>query len=163
MPELGGKLMDDRRRLMTTESEDEDVATKWKEILNAEKTVEEVNTIEFDLSTAEEHDEYVLKLSLTKSTGEETCSGNMNMVLNGMMVGYYAANENYSTNPRYLTYEIKKEVSLMYKTTNSDEPKYNFTNVTRQEYVFDEKGTGKLVLTMPANYSGTVTAVVFAR
>lgn len=109
MAELGGERV--MRRRLLVESGEEEVA-KWKEILNEAKTVEEIKVVEFDLSTAEEHDEYVIKIRIEKSKGTETCKGNATMDVNGMNIGYYVFYNDYSANNWEHVIKIDKPVKI---------------------------------------------------
>lgn len=149
-----------RRRIL--ESEEEEV-TRWVEILNKSKDVEESRSIEFDLSTAEEHDEYVVKLRFGKSAGSEECKGNINLILNGMGVGYFLMNTDISANPQNYTIDIVKPVKIVRVTNMTVSPEHNTAQLKQQECLGAEKGTGKLELKFPANYTGTVSAQVFAK
>lgn len=160
MAELGGERV--MRRRLLVESGEEEVA-KWKEILNEAKTVEEIKVVEFDLSTAEEHDEYVIKIRIEKSKGTETCKGNATMDVNGMNIGYYVFHNDYSANNWEHVIKIDKPVKIVQFARSTNQLQFNSAQVYLNGNIGKESGTGKFKITFPTNYAGEVSVQVFAK
>ena len=136
---------------------------KWEELLNDSKTVTDSKAVEFSLAKADTHEEYWLFLNIDKHTGDEQCKGNCDVKLNGAYIGYYTLSYDLSI-PRNVTYHILMEpLNLLELTASTNGLPFNCISVLREEAVGTETGTGKFVLTFPANYTGKVTARVLGR
>lgn len=80
---------------------------EWVTLVNESKTVENLNTIEFNLANAESHDEFRLYIEIDKNANADEKQHNLNININGMAVGYYLFNSKWD----YLFYgyiEIEK-------------------------------------------------------
>ena len=163
VPELGGVTMS-RRRTMLMNGQEENEMKEWVELLNDSKTVTDNKVVEFDLAKADTHEEYWLFLNIDKHTGLEECNGNCEITLNGAKVGYFVLSYNLSKEQRNATCHILMEpLNLLEITQHMNSLAFNCVQISRQESVGIETGTGKFTLKFPANYTGQVTAKILGR
>lgn len=153
-----------RRRIMLQGQEDDEVK-EWVELLNESKEVTDQKTVEFNLANADSHEEYWVFMTVDKHTGSEQCKGNCRLTMNGLTIGYYIFNVDYSQGPYNKSIHAwTKPLNLLEHIVPSKlSLQYNSINVLRQEFVGDETGAGKFVLDFPANYTGKITVKILAK
>ena len=65
-----------RRRIMLMNGQEENEVKEWVELLNErERTVTDLQNVEFDLATNESHSEYWMRFEIGQHTGENTVNG----------------------------------------------------------------------------------------
>lgn len=85
----------ERRR--TLGSEVMEMGKEWVELLNErERTVTDLQNVEFDLATNESHSEYWMRFEIGQHTGENIVNGKLGINLNGANIGYYMLARDYS-------------------------------------------------------------------
>lgn len=137
---------------------------KWEELLNDSKKVTDNKVVEFDLAKADTHEEYWLFLNIDKHTGLEQCKGNCRITLNGAKVGYFTLSYDLLKEQKNATYHILMgPLNLLEVTQHINSLTFNCVQISRQEFVGIETGTGKFTLEFPANYTGKVTAKILGR
>ena len=154
----------ERRR--TLGSEVVEMGKEWVELLNErERTVTDLQNVEFDLATNESHSEYWVFFMIQKHTGENTVNGNVKININGASLGYYMLAQDYSKAIIDVSiHAYMQPVGVIDYTRSSVGVGSNSIQVTRNAMVGEETGTGKLTLRFPANYTGKINNVkVYAR
>lgn len=150
------------KRRRTLGNEVAEMGKEWVELLNErERTVTDLQNVEFDLATNEIHSEYWVFFSIRKHTGENTVNGPVTIKINGASLGYYMLAQDYS---KALIIDASihaymQPVGVIDYTRSSVEVSTNSIQVTRNAMVGEETGTGKLTLRFPANYTGTIKNV----
>lgn len=70
--------------------QEENEVKEWVELLNErERTVTDLQNVEFDLATNESHSEYWMRFEIGQHTGENIVNGKLGINLNGANIGYY--------------------------------------------------------------------------
>lgn len=140
---------------------------EWVTLVNESKTVENLNTIEFNLANAEFHDEFRLYIEVDKNANSDAKQHNLKAYINGMEIGYYMFNAQWNTLMRsYVEIEKKPIPKLSILPLSTTELKYSVNNLKAQvNYMTEEKGTGKLVFKFPTDYkyTGTIKVQLYAR
>lgn len=149
----------ERRR--TLGSEVAEMRKEWVELLNErERTVTDLQNVEFDLATNESHSEYWMRFEIGKHTGENTVNGKLDINLNGANIGYYMLARDYSKNGEDVSIHIYMQPIGMIEFVHSPNSiDFNGLPVTRSGSVGKETGTGKLTFRFVANYTGTIKNV----
>lgn len=134
---------------------------EWVELLNeSEKIVTDLQNVEFDLATNENHSEYWMRFEIGKHTGENTVNGKLDINLNGASIGYYMFAHDYSKIAENVSIHVYMQpigmIEFVHSQNNID---FNGLPVTRSGSVGKETGTGKLTLRFVANYTGTIKNV----
>ena len=149
-----------RRRIML-QGQEENGMKEWVELLNErERTVTDLQNVEFDLTTNESHSEYWIYFIIAKHTGENTVNGQVIINLNGAQIGYYMLAQDYSKNPECVDMHVYMQPigSVDYaRSTNSINT--NSVQILRNRFVGKESGTGKLTFRFPAKYTGSIKEV----
>lgn len=150
-----------RRRMMLINGQEDDRVKEWVELLNErERTVTDLQNVEFELSTSESHSEYWLFFMIQKHTGENTVNGNVKININGASIGYYIISQDYSKNIVDVSiHAYMQPVGVIDFTRSTVSVGTNSIPVTRNAMVGEETGTGKLTLQFPANYTGKINNV----
>ena len=144
---------------------DEDMK-EWINILSDTKSVQGENVIEFDLlSGSVLFDEFVIDLQIAKHSGENECSGNVSLKLNGRNVGYYVINNNWKqTNMNYYIEAKTKPIPNIKFSNGTNALQYNSVNVRSQNsFNKDNSDPSKFIMYFPAEYTGTIKAEIYAR
>ncbi len=149
----------ERRR--TLGSEVMEMGKEWVELLNErERTVTDLQNVEFDLATNESHSEYWMRFEIGKHTGENTVNGKLDINLNGANIGYYILARDYSKNAEDVSIHVYTQpigmIEFVHMQNNID---FNSPPVARNGSVGKETGTGKLTFRFAANYTGTIKNV----
>lgn len=149
----------ERRRILG--SEVMEMGKEWVELLNeSEKIVTDLQNVEFDLATNENHSEYWMRFEIGKHTGENTVNGKLDINLNGASIGYYMFAHDYSKIAENVSIHVYMQpigmIEFVHSQNNID---FNGLPVTRSGSVGKETGTGKLTLRFVANYTGTIKNV----
>ena len=153
-----------RRRTMLMNGQEVEEMKKWEELLNESKEVTDQKTVEFNLSNAENHEEYWIYLHIEKHTGIEQCKGNCKPTINGAHIGLYTFNVDFATkyDASYHIWTNPVNVLEMSKSVNSIQS--NTVQMLRQvEQIGNETNTGKFTLEFPANYTGKITTKILGR
>lgn len=134
---------------------------EWVELLNErERTVTDLQNVEFELSTSESHSEYWVFFMIQKHTGENTVNGQVTIKVNGASLGYYMLAQDYSKAIIDVSiHAYMQPVGVIDYTRSSVGVDSNSIQVTRNAMVGEETGTGKLTLRFPANYTGKINNV----
>lgn len=140
---------------------------KWVTLVDESKTVENLNTIEFNLANAELHDEFRLYVEIDKNANADEKYHDLYISINGMTVGYSLFNTKWD-NSFNKYYEIEKlpKPRIFTSVTSSISVKFNTQSVLIQyDNLGTETGTGKLTFNFPADYkyTGTIKAQLYAR
>lgn len=154
----------ERRR--TLGSEAIEMEKEWVELLNErERTVTDLQNVEFDLTTNESHSEYWMRFEIGEHTGENTVNGKLDINLNGANIGYYMLARDYSKNAEYVSVHVYMQpVGMIDFVHTQNDIAFNSPPVLRNGSVGKETGTGKLTFRFAANYTGTIKNVkVYAR
>lgn len=138
-----------------------EMGKEWVELLNeSEKIVTDLQNVEFDLATNENHSEYWMRFEIGKHTGENTVNGKLDINLNGASIGYYMFAHDYSKIAENVSIHVYMQpigmIEFVHSQNNID---FNGLPVTRSGSVGKETGTGKLTLRFVANYTGTIKNV----
>lgn len=140
---------------------------EWATLVDESKTVENLNTIEFNLANAEFHDEFRLYIESDKNANADGKQYNMNISINGMNVGYFLFNTKWDYySYSYIELEKKPIPKIVFVPFVSVNLKFN--SVSRKlllNNIGAEKGSGKLTFSFPAGYTytGTVKVQLYAR
>lgn len=139
----------------------ENEVKEWVELLNErERTVTDLQNVEFELSTSESHSEYWVFFMIQKHTGENTVNGQVTIKVNGASLGYYMLAQDYSKAIIDVSiHAYMQPVGVIDYTRSSVGVGTNSIQVTRNAMVGEETGTGKLTLHFPANYTGKINNV----
>lgn len=154
----------ERRR--TLGSEVMEMGKEWVELLDErERTVTDLQNVEFDLTTNESHSEYWMRFEIGEHTGENTVNGKLDINLNGANIGYYMLTRDYSKNAEDVSIHVYTQpigmIEFVHTQNNID---FNSPPVAQNGSVGKETGTGKLTFCFAANYTGTIKNVkVYAR
>ena len=150
-----------RRRIMLMNGQGENEVKEWVELLNErERTVTDLQNVEFELSTSESHSEYWVFFMIQKHTGENTVNGQVTIKVNGASLGYYMLAQDYSKAIIDVSiHAYMQPVGVIDYTRSSVGVGTNSIQVTRNAMVGEETGTGKLTLHFPANYTGKINNV----
>lgn len=146
--------------------EGDDGVKEWANILSDTKSVQGESTIEFDLlSGSTLFDEFVIDLQIAKHSGENECSGNVALRLNGRSVGYFVINNNWKqTNMNYYIEAKTKPIPNIKFINGVNSLQYNTINVRSQNsFDKDNADPSKFIMYFPAEYSGTIKAEIYAR
>ena len=139
---------------------------EWVNILSDTKSVQGESTIKFDLlSGSTLFDEFVIDLQIAKHSGENECSGNANVKLNGRSVGYFVFNDNWKqTNMNYYIEAKTKPIPNIKFIKGVNSLQYNTSNV-RSQNSFNKYSSdpSKFIMTFPSEYTGTITVEIYAR
>ena len=143
------------------QGQEEDEVKEWVELLNeSERTVTDTQNVEFELSTSESHSEYWVFFMIRKHTGENTVNGQVAINLNGARIGYYMLAQDYSKALMCVSiHAYMQPIGVIDYTRSSVDVSTNSIQVTRNAWVGEETGTGKLTLRFPAKYTGTIKDV----
>lgn len=141
--------------------QEDDEVKEWVELLNErERTVTDLQNVEFDLTTNESHSEYWMRFNIGQHTGENTVNGKLDINLNGANIGYYMLARDYSKNAEDVSIHVYTQpigmIEFVHIQNNID---FNAPSVVRNGSVGKETGTGKLTLRFAANYTGTIKDV----
>ena len=149
-----------RRRIMLQGQEENEVK-EWAELLNErERTVTDLQNVEFDLATNESHSEYWMRFQIGNHTGENTVNGKLGINLNGANIGYYMLARDYSKNAEDVSIHIYMQpIGMIEFVRSANSIDFNGLTVTRSGSVGKETGTGKLTFRFAANYTGTIKNV----
>ena len=150
-----------RRRMMMAKAQEVEEMKEWVELLNeSERTVTDLQYVEFDLATNESHSEYWINFEIGKHTGENTVNGKLDINLNGANIGYYMLARDYSKNGENVNIHVYVQpVGMIDFVHMQNKIAFNAPNVFRNGSVGKETGTGKLTFRFPANYTGTINNV----
>ena len=134
---------------------------EWVELLNeSERTVTDLQNVEFDLATNESHSEYWMRFEIGQHTGEKTVNGKLVINLNGAQIGYYMLVRDYSKNAEDVSIHIYMQpIGMIEFVRSANSIDFNGLPVTRIGSVGKETGTGKLTFRFAANYTGTIKNV----
>lgn len=152
-----------RRMLMEGGS---DIVKEWVNILSDTKPVQGEITIEFDLlSGSTLFDEFVIYLQIAKHSGENECSGNVVINLNGRSVGYFAFNNNWKqTNMNYYIEAKTKPIPNIKFINGKNSLQLNLLNVRSQNnFNTNNSDSSKFIMKFPSEYTGTIDVEIFAR
>lgn len=134
---------------------------EWVELLNErERTVTDLQNVEFDLATNESHSEYWMRFKIGQHTGENIVNGKLDINLNGASIGYYMFARDYSKNAEDISIHIYMQpIGMIEFVRTPNNIDFNGLSVTRIGSVGKETGTGKLTFRFVANYTGTIKDV----
>ena len=149
------------RRRMMLQGQEENEVKEWVELLNErERTVTDLQNVEFDLATNESHSEYWMRFEIMEHTGENTVNGKLGINLNGANIGYYMLARDYSKNAEDVSIHIYMQpIGMIEFVRSQNNIDFNGLPVTRSGSVGKETGTGKLTFRFAANYTGTIKNV----
>lgn len=144
-------------------------ARKWKKVYSCYSTTitEPVTAIEIDLGVPELGDieEFDIYWYNSKSTLETVCSGQWTFTLDGMLVGYYAFNDDGKKGRHIDIYgDIGRGVIQLVRSVNSTV--YNTISILQQRSIGPHEPTardGKLKVTIPTEWAGEYGVTVFTR
>ena len=128
---------------------------EWIKLIDTTLNMTEPATVLlFDLPNGTIYDEYILRLYLSKASEGITCSGKVDLNINGAWVGYYTFNNNFSTGA--MQYFIRVYFHTGYKyfewTQGANSIENNKMTMTMMGAVGDQTGTGQFKITFPAEY-----------
>lgn len=162
----GGQWLLLRRQFLKKKEGNEEMK-EWVTLVDESKTVENLNTIEFNLANAEFHDEFRLYIEIDKNANNDGKHHNLKAYVNGMDIGYYMFNAQWNTLMRsYVEIEKKPIPKLSILPFSTTDLKYGVNNLKAQvNYMTEESGTGKLTFYFPDRYeyTGTIKVQLYAR
>ena len=128
---------------------------EWIKLIDTTLNMTEPATVLlFDLPNGTIYDEYILRLYLSKASEGITCSGKVDLNINGAWVGYYTFNNNFSTGA--MQYFIRVYFHTGYKyfewTQGANSIENNKMTMTMMGAVGDQTGAGQFKITFPAEY-----------
>ena len=141
---------------------------EWITLVDESKTVENLNTIEFNLANAESHDEFRLYIEVDKNANANGTQRNLSINLNGMSLFYYQFNTKWDTKVyKYFELEKKPKPRSIISATSSVSLTSSslMASLMYNENIGAETGTGKLTFKFPNNYTytGTIKVQLYAR
>lgn len=162
----GGQWLLLRRQFLEKKGSNEEMK-EWVTLVNESKTVENLNTIEFNLANAEFHDEFRLYIEIDKNANADEKMHNLRININGMNLGYYLLNTKWNSwFNKYYEVEKKPKPRILTTLTSTFSLAYNGQQTAIMiDQLGNETGSGKLTFSFPKDYTytGTIKVQLYAR
>ena len=162
----GGQWLLLRRQFLEKKGSNEEMK-EWITLVDESKTVENLSTIEFNLTNAELHDEFRMYFEIDKNANADGKTHNLRIGINGMYPGYFLFNTKWDAHyNRYIEIEKSPKAKLICSPFTSNSMAYNVSALSVQlNYIGTETGTGKLTFGFPSDYkyTGTIKVQLYAR